>query len=92
MEVTHHNEQYLAPWTDAEPWVPPQNAQPVQPAQRKEEDNGKEESLTTLLNEEQRGELTLLIATAMAAMRKTINSSFDANVCNISHEILVANG
>ena len=43
-------------------------------------EEGKEESLTTLLNEDQRGELTLLIASAAAAMRKTITSSFDANV------------
>jgi len=41
---------------------------------------GKEESLTTLLDEDQRGELTLLIASVAAAMRKTITSSFDANV------------
>lgn len=40
----------------------------------------KEESLTTLLDDDQRGELTLLIASATAAMRQTINSSFDANV------------
>lgn len=45
-----------------------------------EKQESKEESLTTLLNEDQRGELTLLIASATAAMRKTINSSFDANV------------
>lgn len=42
--------------------------------------DGKEESLTTLLDEDQRGELTLLIASVAAAMRKTITSSFDANV------------
>ena len=83
MEVKHHDEQYIAPWADAEPYVPPQNTQPMPPAQQKE-DEGREESLTTLLNEEQRGELTLLIATSMAAMRKTINSSFDANVCKLS--------
>ena len=40
---------------------------------------GKEESLTTLLNEDQRGELTLLIASVAAVMRKTIISSFDAS-------------
>jgi len=45
---------------------------------KKEE--SKEESLTTLLDEDQRGELTLLIASATAAMRKNITSSFDANV------------
>lgn len=74
MEVKHHNEQYEAPWTDDGPSVPPQQ----------KEDEGKEESLTTLLNAEQRGELTLLIATSMAAMRKTIDASFDANVCKLS--------
>lgn len=46
-------------------------------------DESKEESLTTLLDEDQRGELTLLIASATAAMRKTITSSFDANVSNL---------
>ncbi len=45
-----------------------------------EKQESKEESLTTLLDEDQRGELTLLIASATAAMRKTITSSFDANV------------
>ena len=43
-------------------------------------EEGKEESLNTLLDENQRGELTFLIASAAAAMRKTITSSFDANV------------
>lgn len=37
-----------------------------------------EESLTSILNENQRGELTLFIATITAAMRKTIESSYDA--------------
>lgn len=69
MSVKHHNEQYRAPWDDDTK---------AQPEPKKEE--GKEESLTTLLDEDQRGELTLLIATATAAMRKTITSSFDANV------------
>ncbi len=45
-----------------------------------EKQESKEESLTTLLDEDQRGELTILIASATAAMRKTITSSFDANV------------
>ena len=43
-------------------------------------EEGKGESLNTLLDENQRGELTFLIASAAAAMRKTITSSFDANV------------
>ena len=38
------------------------------------------ESLTTILDAEQRGELTILIASATAAMRKTIESNFDASV------------
>ncbi len=46
-------------------------------------EESKEESLTTLLDEDQRGELTLLIASATAAMRKTITSSFDANVSSL---------
>ena len=39
-----------------------------------------EESLTSILNENQRGELTLFIASITAAMRKTIESNFDASV------------
>lgn len=50
-------------------------------------EDGKEESLTTLLNEDQRGELTLLIASVAAAMRKTIISSFDASV-GISKDLI----
>lgn len=71
MSVKHHNEQRQAPWDD--------DIKAKASPEKKEE--GKEESLTTLLDEEQRGELTLLIASATAAMRKTITSSFDANVC-----------
>lgn len=39
-----------------------------------------EASLSTILDEEQRGELTLLLATVMSAMRSTLVSSFDENV------------
>ena len=67
MSVKHHDEQYQAPWDDDIKQKPQQEAE------------GQEESLTTLLDEEQRGELTLLIASATAAMRKTVISSFDAN-------------
>lgn len=83
MSVKHHDEQYRAPWDD--------DAK-AQPEPKKEE--GKEESLTTLLDEDQRGELTLLIASATAAMRKTITSSFDANVSvlSITHTGDKANG
>ena len=38
------------------------------------------ESLNTILDAEQRGELTILIASATAAMRKMIESNFDASV------------
>ncbi|KAL9599815.1 MAG: hypothetical protein Q9219_003601 [cf. Caloplaca sp. 3 TL-2023] len=38
-----------------------------------------EESLTTILNIDQRGDLTLLIASIMASMRKAIEMNFDAN-------------
>lgn len=44
------------------------------------EQGEEEESLTSILNEDQRGELTLLIASITAAMRKTIESNFDASV------------
>ena len=39
-----------------------------------------EESLTSILDEDQCGELTLLIATAAASMRKTMEMNFDASV------------
>ena len=39
-----------------------------------------EESLTSILNESQRGELTLFIASITAAMRKTMESNFNASV------------
>ncbi len=42
--------------------------------------SGSEESLTTVLDDEQQDQLTWLIASIMAAMRKTIISNFDANV------------
>ena len=79
----HPGEEYKAPWDDnnAKPYHPSQGAQQrssKQLGQQKQEE-GKEESLTTLLDEDQRGELTLLIASAMVAMRRTITSSFDAN-------------
>ncbi|KAI4138385.1 MAG: hypothetical protein L6R39_006817, partial [Caloplaca ligustica] len=38
-----------------------------------------EESLTTILNVDQRGDLTLLIASIMASMRKAIEMNFNAN-------------
>ena len=76
MEVTHHpGVRYKAPWADAEPYKPQQQQQ-----QQPKKDEGKEESLTTLLDENQRGELTLLIASAMSAMRKSINLNYDVNV------------
>ncbi len=75
MSIQHHNEQYRAPWDD--------DAKQEPAPEKKEE--GKEESLNTLLDEDQRGELTLLIASATAAMRKTITSSFDANVRKLNH-------
>ena len=40
-----------------------------------------EESLTSILDDNQRGELTLFIASITAAMRKTIELSYDAAVC-----------
>lgn len=39
-----------------------------------------EESLTSILDVNQRSELTLLIASATASMRKTVESNFDASV------------
>ena len=42
-----------------------------------------EESLTSILHGNQRGELTLFIASITAAMRKTIESNFDASVSHL---------
>lgn len=45
-----------------------------------EKRQGGEQSLTTILDIEQRGEFTLLLASIMATMRKTIETNFDATV------------
>lgn len=71
--MQHHNEQYNAPWSDDD----------VLQQQPNPKEEGEEESLTTLLNDDQRGELTLLVASITAAMRKTIESNFDANVYDL---------
>lgn len=52
--------------------------------------HNEEESLTSILDENQRGELTLFIASITAAMRKTIESSYDAAVCSDTKPVLVA--
>ena len=44
-----------------------------------------EESLTSILHGDQRGELTLFIARITAAMRKTIESNFDASVSPLAN-------
>lgn len=57
------------------PWASHEDAKPS------EGEHGEEEkSLTTILNIDQRGDLTLLIASIMASMRKTVEMNFDANV------------
>lgn len=48
-----------------------------------QKNHGEEESLTSILHGNQRGELTLFIASITAAMRKTIESNFDASVCRL---------
>ena len=53
-------------------------------SQEKHTDEGGE-SLTTILDNDQRGELTILIASATAAMRKSIESNFDASVSCLSN-------
>ncbi|KAL8961893.1 MAG: hypothetical protein Q9193_001620 [Seirophora villosa] len=55
-----------------------------------EKQQEEEESLTTILNIDQRGDLTLLIASIMASMRKAIEVNFDANVSSGSHKPLVS--
>ena len=49
-----------------------------------------EESLSTVLDEEQRGELVFLIASIMSNMRKTVSSGFDANVSLIYRPLIEA--
>lgn len=51
-----------------------------------------EKSLTTILNIDQRGDLTLLIASIMASMRKAIEMNFDANVTISNPLSVVPNG
>ncbi len=47
--------------------------------------HNEEESLTSILDESQRGELTLFIASITAAMRKTVETSYDAAVCSTTN-------
>ncbi|KAL8947197.1 MAG: hypothetical protein Q9222_006496 [Ikaeria aurantiellina] len=56
------------------PWASHEESKATQGNHQEEE-----ESLTTILNIDQRGELTLLIASIMASMRKAIQLNFDAN-------------
>ena len=57
------------------PWVSHEEGKS---SERKQQDE--EKSLTTILNIDQRGDLTLLINSIMASMRKAIELNFDANV------------
>lgn len=57
------------------PWASHEDGTSSEGKQEQEED-----SLTTILNVDQRGDLTLLIASIMASMRKAIEMNFDANV------------
>ncbi|KAL8827626.1 MAG: hypothetical protein Q9170_006938 [Blastenia crenularia] len=56
------------------PWASHEDGKSSEGKQQEEED-----SLTTILNIDQRGDLTLLIASIMASMRKAIEFNFDAN-------------
>ncbi|KAL8809166.1 MAG: hypothetical protein Q9200_003656 [Gallowayella weberi] len=56
------------------PWASHEDVQSSHGKQQEEET-----SLTTILNIDQRGDLTLLIASIMASMRKAIEMNFDAN-------------
>ena len=57
------------------PWASHEDGKSSEAAHGEEE-----KSLTTILDIDQRGDLTLLIASIMASMRKTIQMNFDANV------------
>lgn len=57
------------------PWASHEDAKPAEAKHGEEE-----KSLTTILNIDQRGDLTLLIASIMASMRKTVEMNFIANV------------
>ncbi|KAI4241814.1 MAG: hypothetical protein L6R40_004360 [Gallowayella cf. fulva] len=56
------------------PWASHEDGKSTEGKQQDEE-----KSLTTLLDIDQRGDLTLLIASIMASMRKAIEMNFDAN-------------
>ena len=56
------------------PWASHEDAKPSEGNQEEEK------SLTTILNIDQRGDLTLLIASIMASMRKAVELNFDPNV------------
>lgn len=58
------------------PWVSHDDGKPSDAKVPSKE----EESLTSILDAQQRSELTLLIASAAASMRKTIELNFDASV------------
>lgn len=58
------------------PWASHEDGKSSESKKQEEE----EKSLTTILDIEQRGDLTLLIASIMASMRKAIEMNFDANV------------
>lgn len=57
------------------PWAHDQRNSSDEKAPSKEE-----ESLTSVLDAQQRSELTFLIASAAASMRRTIELNFDASV------------
>ncbi|KAL8655734.1 MAG: hypothetical protein Q9210_000715 [Variospora velana] len=61
------------------PWASHEEGKSAEGKQQDEE-----ESLTTILNIDQRGDLTLLIASIMASMRKAIEMNFDANAMSSS--------
>ena len=54
------------------------STQPNTSSKESQKHDSKDQSLTTILNVQGRSDLTLLIAKATAAMRKTIESNFDA--------------
>lgn len=64
-----------APWASHDEGKPPDARVPAK----------EDESLTSILDAQQRGELTLLIASAAASMRKTIELNFDASVRRRCH-------
>ena len=62
--------------------------QPSKPASKVAQGKKDDHDLTTILDESQRADLTLLIANASESMRRLLLENFDAGKLSISHCML----